>query len=199
MRQRISHIHSPLHIHMHTHCLLIPSHERNARAKKAKNEPRRKSEDRSGKDRSDAAKRKALPKAERHRTAKRGVMLQSVERRRRGEAKRSGNKVSERAAARRKGSGSNERKRASNPASIKTGCGSALRAASQRRKRPSDEERRAATKRQRRQEAKSAARRDSRGAAPRESGAALPEKWPAASNDSQQQEVRRGARGRARS
>ena len=85
-----------VHIHMHTHCLLIPSHERNARAKKAKNEPRRKSEDRSGKDRSDAAKRKALPKAERHRTAKRGVMLQSVERRRRGEAKRSGDKVRER-------------------------------------------------------------------------------------------------------
>ena len=74
MRQRID-IHRPfnitVHIHMHTHfCLLIPSHERNARAKKAKNEPRRKSEDRSGKDRSDAAKRKALPKAERHRTAK---------------------------------------------------------------------------------------------------------------------------------
>ena len=108
-------IHRPfnitVHIHMHTHCLLIPSHERNARAKKAKNEPRRKSEDRSGKDRSDAAKRKALPKAERHRTAKRGVMLQSVERRRRGEAQRSGDELREECGGEER-RGSNERKRA---------------------------------------------------------------------------------------
>ena len=64
-------------------------------------------------------------------------MLQSVERRRRGEAKRSGDKVREECGCEKReerGAAATRGKRVSNPASIKTGCGSALRAASQRRK-----------------------------------------------------------------
>ena len=126
-------------------------------------------------------------------------MLQSVERRRRGEAKRSGDKVREECGCEKReerGAAATRGKRVSNPASIKTGCGSALRAASQRRKEA--QRRREASGDEEAAATRSEERGATRGAAPRESGAALPEKMAGrAGNDSQ--EVRRGARGRARS